>query len=133
MRGSLQERNNKYYAVFRVNGKQKWVNLQIPTTRGNKRRAEQALNNLLVQYNSNPNMFDKIGFADYIAKWLDNVKNSVDTITYDGYKQYAEKHIIPYFKEKIWHYKMLKYLILRDIIIIRLLLADLTARQEAYL
>lgn len=42
MRGSLVEKSGKYYAVFRVNGKQKWVNLQIETKGNNKRRAERA-------------------------------------------------------------------------------------------
>ena len=100
MKGSLQERSGKYNAVFRVNGKQKWVNLNIPTTRGNKRKAETALNKLLSEYEKNPNMFDKIDFTDYIQKWLDGVKNSVDIITYEGYKHSVEKHIIPYFTEK---------------------------------
>ena len=29
MRGSLQKKGGKYYAVFRVNKKQKWINLYI--------------------------------------------------------------------------------------------------------
>ena len=99
MRGSLQEKNNKYYAVFRVNGKQKWVNLNISTKRGNKRKAEERMKEILVEYDSNPGMFEKIPLSDYICKWLKTVKNQVDAVTYTGYKQYAEKHIIPYFKD----------------------------------
>ena len=100
MKGSLQIKSNHYYCVFRVNGKQIWESTGIKVKKGNKRKAEQALTNLLAEYSRNPNMFDKIEFTDYIKKWLANVKNSVDTITYEGYKQYAEKHIIPYFSEK---------------------------------
>lgn len=100
MKGSLQEKSGKYYAVFRVNGKQKWVNLQISTSRGNKRKAETALSELITQYNNNPNIFDRVLFTDYIKKWLKKVKSNVDIVTYEGYRQYAEKHIIPYFESK---------------------------------
>lgn len=37
-------------------------------------------------------------FTDYIETWLEKAENRVDIVTYEGYKQYAEKHIIPYFK-----------------------------------
>ena len=70
MRGSLQKKGGKYYAVFRVNKKQKWINLCIDAKKGNKREAEAALTRLLAEYNENPNMFDKIDFVGYIKKWL---------------------------------------------------------------
>ena len=75
MRGSLQARSGAYYAVFRVNGKQLWKNLGIPTSRGNKRRAEAALNKLLAEYSENPNMFNKIEFSDYINRWLEKSRS----------------------------------------------------------
>ena len=54
MTGSLQEKNNKFYAVLNFkdsNGKrvQKWISLNLPV-KGNKRKAEVMLNDLLVQY-----------------------------------------------------------------------------------
>ena len=54
MTGSLQEKNNKFYAVLNFkdsNGKrvQKWISLNLPV-KGNKRKAEAMLNDLLVQY-----------------------------------------------------------------------------------
>ena len=51
MRGSLQKKGGKYYAVFRVNKKQKWINLCIDAKKGNKREAEAALTRLLAEYN----------------------------------------------------------------------------------
>ncbi|MCD8391150.1 MAG: site-specific integrase [Firmicutes bacterium] len=98
MKGSLQEKGGKYYAVFRINGKQKWVNTGIEVKKGNKRKAEAKMTEILVQYNSNPNIVDKMPFTDYINLWLKQVKNKVDTVTYEGYMQYARKHIIPYFE-----------------------------------
>lgn len=100
MNGSLQEKGGKYYAVLRVNGKQKWVNLQIPTTKGNKRKATKALEELCLEYEDNPVMFDETDFIQYAYKWLENAKNNIDVITYEGYKSYLEKHILPYFKGK---------------------------------
>lgn len=55
---------------------------------------------LVAQYKKNPNMFIKIDFVQYIHKWLKEIKSQVDTVTYEGYLQYAEKHIIPYFEDK---------------------------------
>ena len=100
MNGSLQEKGGKYYADLRVNGKQKWVNLQIPTTKGNKRKATKALEELCLEYEDNPVMFDETDFTQYAYKWLENAKNNIDVITYEGYKSYLEKHILPYFKGK---------------------------------
>ncbi len=100
MKGSLQIKSNKYYAVFRVNGKIKWHNLNVEAKRGNKRKAEEAMSKLLVQYSENSKMFGKIKFTEYIKLWLDEVKNQIDIITHEGYTQYAEKHIIPYFEKK---------------------------------
>ena len=53
MKGCLQEKSGKYYAVFTVHGKKKWVNLQIPTTKGNKRKAELKMSELAVEYGRN--------------------------------------------------------------------------------
>lgn len=83
-----------------MNGKQKWIGLNIPTTRGNKRKAEAVLNELIVQYSKNPSSLEKVKFTDYIEQWLRKVKDTVDIVAYEGYFQYATKHIIPYFKAK---------------------------------
>ena len=100
MKGSLQVKSNKYYAVFRIDGKTKWHSLGIEAKRGNKRKAEFAMTELITKYCENPNLFNKIQFANYIKEWLVCVKKQVDIITYEGYRQYAERHIIPYFEEK---------------------------------
>lgn len=100
MRGSLQKKGGKYYAVFRVNKKQKWINLCIDAKKGNKREAEAALTRLLAEYNENPNMFDKIDFVGYIKKWLKEVITQVDIITYEEYKIRYGKPFNPVFWTK---------------------------------
>lgn len=98
--GSLQVKNGKYYAVLRINGKQKWINLNIEEKKGNKRKAEQALSETILMYSENPSLADKINFHEYIKEWLKSVRPQVDIITYEGYKQCIDNHISPYFEDK---------------------------------
>ncbi len=99
MRGSLQERNGIYHVYYRLNGKQKSKSLGISVKGNHKREAERAKDEFLRSLEENPHMLDKVNFVDYIKSWLDNVKNSIDIITYEGYHQYATKHIIPFFSQ----------------------------------
>ena len=69
-----------YYAVFRINGKQKWVNLQIPTKGHNKRKAEEALQNVLFEYSNNPNLANDMLFTDYLDIWLKDIKPLVKEV-----------------------------------------------------
>lgn len=99
MKGCLQSKGKNYYAVIPVNGKRKWINLHIPTEKGNKRKAEQAMNQLVNEYYNNRDMFNKIDFVVFARKWLKYVSKHVDEITYIGYTQYVEKHIIPFYEQ----------------------------------
>lgn len=100
MKGCLQEKGGKYYAILSIDGKKKWVNLQIPTSKGNKRKAEQKMGELVLEYSHNRTMFTHTRFTDLALEWLSYIKPHVDTVTYQGYEQYVKKHIIPYFKPK---------------------------------
>lgn len=99
MTGSLQIKSGKYYAVLRINGKQKWINLNIEAKRGNRKDAEIAMAKAISAADDNPNSFEKTDFAEYMKLCLKDVKKHIDIVTYEGYKQYTEKHIIPYYKE----------------------------------
>lgn len=100
MKGCLQEKSGKYYAVLSINGKKKWINLQIPASKGNKRRAEQRMSELVLEYSNNNTMFMQNEFSELALDWLHYIKAHVDTVTYQGYEQYVKKHIVPYFKPK---------------------------------
>ncbi len=100
IRGSLQERNGIYHVYYRLNGKQKSKSLGISVKGNHKREAERAKDEFLRSLEENPHMLDKVSFVDYIKAWLISVENTVDTKTYDSYKQYANGHIIPYFMDK---------------------------------
>ena len=97
VRGSLQPKNGIWQAVLYFDGKYKWKSTGIKVKRGNKRKAEERLAEIIAEYDSNPSLFEKIDFIQYIDKWLRTVKTQVDTITYEGYFSYVEKHIKPYF------------------------------------
>lgn len=102
MTGSLQIKNGKYYAVLNFHNRdgkrvQKWFNLNLPV-RGNRRRAEESLQQLLVTYQ---------GYADiepmntmlsrHVANWLEANRPKIAVTTYDQYCNILRKHIAPYF------------------------------------
>lgn len=103
MTGSLQTKNGKYYAVINttdINGnrKQKWISTGFET-KGNKKRAEQFLRDKLKEFELQENLIQTdILFSDYIAHWLEKSKIRLDKITYQGYANIANAHIIPYFR-----------------------------------
>ena len=99
MRGCLQSKGKNYYAVISDKGKRKWINLHIPTDKGNKRKAEQAMNQIVNEYYNNKDIFNKIDFVVFARKWLNYASKHVDEVTYTGYAQYVEQHIIPFFEQ----------------------------------
>ena len=102
MTGSLQIKNENYYAVLNFRDKsgkrvQKWFNLNMPV-KGNKRRAEVALTELLVQYQGyeaiEPMM---LLLSQHIAQWLEANRPNIAVTTYDQYCNILNNHIRPYF------------------------------------
>lgn len=105
MTGSLQQKNGKYYAVINLtdqNGKrkQKWIPTGLEV-KGNKRKAEQFLRDKLKEYEDKENVIStEILFSEYVLRWLDRKRTSIDEVTYQGYKTIVRAHIVPYFKTK---------------------------------
>lgn len=105
MTGSLQTKNGKYYAVINLidqNGKrkQKWISTRLEV-KGNKRKAEQFLRDKLKEYEDKENVIPtEILFSEYVLRWLDRKRTSIDEVTYQGYKTMVHAHIVPYFKAK---------------------------------
>lgn len=105
MTGSLQEKNGKFYAVlnFRDNtGKrvQKWINLNLPL-RGNKRKAEAMLQELITQYQG----FEAIEpintlLSKHIAAWIEFDRPHISVTTYNQYVNMLTLHIAPYFDSR---------------------------------
>ena len=102
MTGSLQIKNENYYAVLNFRDKsgkrvQKWFNLNMPA-KGNKRKAEMALAELLVQYQGyeaiEPMM---LLLSQHIGQWLEANRPNIAVTTYDQYCNILNNHIRPYF------------------------------------
>lgn len=75
MTGSLQVKNDIYYAVLNFRDKegkrkQKWVSTGLEV-KGNKRKAEQMLNELKAQFNESDYIEPhKVLLCDFIQEWI---------------------------------------------------------------
>lgn len=102
MTGSLQIKNEKFYIVLNIteNGKrkQKWIATGLPT-KGNKRKAEKCLHEILSNYNTTGQPAN-ILFADQIRLWLKHAQRRVDPVTFQGYELMASTQVIPFFEER---------------------------------
>ncbi|MDD4275942.1 MAG: tyrosine-type recombinase/integrase [Clostridia bacterium] len=85
--------------------KHKWVSTGL-TDKGNKRKAEEKLNEILREYegleiekNLNTNTKSKLLFSDYLLNWFLNLKGQIEEITYEGY-QHNVNEMVEYFKAK---------------------------------
>lgn len=102
MTGSLQTKNNIYYAVINLydeNGKRKpkWISTGY-STRGNKKKAEKFLKDKITEYELNQGLVkNDILFSDYIRKWLKDSAIRVDEVTLQSYEATAKAHVLPYF------------------------------------
>jgi len=104
--GSLQIKNDKYYAMLNlyVDGKRKpkWIPLGLPV-RGNKRAAEAELKQLIDKYEKqsnaqkNPECADVL-LADYLQNWLVMVKPTISTATHQSYKNMVNARLDRYFR-----------------------------------
>lgn len=106
--GSLHIRNNRYQAVlsFCQDGtwKTKWKSTRVKAIKGNKKKAEARLVEIIDNFKeeiNNDNIEDeKILFIDYMKKWLNMIKASVEETTYHGYKGIINGKMSDYFQNK---------------------------------
>lgn len=105
MTGSLQEKNGKLYAVLNFRdeeGKraQKWIPLHLPV-KGNKRKAEVMLQELLLQYQGLDNIEPiNMPLSRFIANWIEYDRPHISMTTYNQYINMLNSHLIPYFDSK---------------------------------
>ena len=105
MTGSLQIKGDKYYAVLNFkdqDGKrvQKWISLDL-TVKGNKRKAEARLNELLVEYQG-IEFIEPMNtlLSKHIAAWIEADRPKITVTTYNQYVNMLQLHIAPYFDQK---------------------------------
>jgi integrase len=106
--GCIQTKKGRanYYIVlssYDDNGNRvrKWVYTDIPVKGDNKRRINKRLDETLTEYNgTGVDICKDIYFADYVSEWLENMKHSIESSTYDAYKLNVDNRIVPFFKPK---------------------------------
>ncbi|MBQ1412938.1 MAG: site-specific integrase [Clostridia bacterium] len=113
--GSIQMKNNKYYAVINLKDehgyrKQKWIYTEIDVTKGSKKQAERILHQILEEYTQKAEEeamrqehkgepYADMKVAEYFRQWLEKIKQEVTPNTYRSYYGNMTNHIIPYFEE----------------------------------
>lgn len=101
MTGSLQIKNNKYYAVLnlKIDGKrkQKWIDTEL-TVKSTKKERDKKLREIITYYENNTKLLTSTDlFTDYLTLWLKETKIKVDYVTYQHYESEVNTHIYPYF------------------------------------
>jgi len=108
--GRLVERNGKYHAVLYFRDKNKKEKQIWRSTgydiKGNKKKAEVKLKELEEEFRHleycepEPIINDdnKLLFTEAVKQWLKNKQNKIERSTWEGYKNYIDSHIIPYFE-----------------------------------
>lgn len=99
MAGSLVVKGNKYYAKFRVNGKQKLLATGVNVKGNNKRKAESVLKELILQYEGIDLNKENILFLSFIDTWLKDIKLLIKPSTWESYDKTISGKIKPYFSE----------------------------------
>lgn len=102
MTGSLQVKNDKFYAVLNFKNQQgkraqKWISLNL-SVKGNNRRAEILLNELLIQYQGIETIEPmNTLLTKHVAAWIEMDQPYIARTTYDQYINILNNHIAPYF------------------------------------
>ena len=103
--GYLREKKGRYYAVINLyDSDGKRIQKSHATglvVKNNKRKAEQFLKKLCVEYDTKKlRFYSNIKVSDYFKQWLVTIQNEVRANTFRSYKGNMERHIIPYFEKK---------------------------------
>ena len=109
MTATLQIKKNRpnYYVLIRYQDeqtgkeRQKWVTTDISVKGNNKRKADARLKEVLAEYTSQKIDLSKdILFTVFIKEWLENMKPSIEAVTYDTYRLIIYNQIIPFYELK---------------------------------
>lgn len=110
MTGRLHIRNGQYVIILNLKDeatgkyKTKWISTGFPE-KGNKRRAEQLLNETIAKYANAPQETPEnpepqgMTMAELIREWLEVKKITVRATSYEAYRITAESQVIPYFEK----------------------------------
>ena len=107
--GHLQEKNDFYYIVLSYKDaagkrKTKWEATGLSIKR-NKKKAEALLlerrrNFMVPTAPAEIRLDDDILFSDFMLKWLEVTKSTIQITTYASYQGMVERVIVPYFRKR---------------------------------
>lgn len=84
--------------------KPKWISTGLKDVRGNKKKADEILQQLRREYSEKLENKDKPGsdmlFGDFMVFWLSTVKAGIKPTTYSGYHSNVNNVIAPYFNNE---------------------------------
>lgn len=95
-----------YYVVLDYrddlgNRKKKWITTDIPIKGNNKRKAEERRKDVLTEYEQkNIDLSKEVLFTVFIKHWLENLRPSIENVTYDTYRLIIYNQIVPFFEPK---------------------------------
>jgi len=108
MTGSYTAKKGRpfYYIVLNYvddTGKQKrpWIKTDIPVKGDNKNRVKARLKEVLAEYETQKIDLGKdVLFTVFLKEWLENLRPSIEAVTYDTYRLIVYNQIIPFFEAK---------------------------------
>ena len=119
--GCLQQKNGYYYVLLylKVDGKRKvkWISTKLPVSGTSERKAKRAFDEIRSQFEKEyeeqlqreeqERILEqtvphdaRLEFSDYMNKWLNSVRSTIATATYQSYANMLKACIIPYFEPR---------------------------------
>lgn len=103
MTGCVAERNGVYYvrlSYYDRNHKRrdKFISTGL-SGRGAKKKATAMVEQLIEKYKYLEKSDHPSKMADYLIMWKNLRKSEVAETTYDGYRTYIDRHLVPYFRD----------------------------------
>ena len=105
MTANLFEKNKRYHVMLTWyedgRRKRKSIATGISVSGNNKRKANEARDDIFNEWKEKIiDNYQDILFSDYLKRWLETVKHSIDETTYSSYKATIYNQINPYFAKR---------------------------------
>ena len=119
--GCLQQKNGFYYVLLylKIDGKRKvkWISTKLPVDGTSERKAKRAFDEIRSQFEKEYEeqlqreeqerilaqtvpSDAQLEFSAYMDKWLNSVRSTIATATYQSYANMLRARIIPYFEPR---------------------------------
>ena len=131
MTATVRTKNGRpnYYITIRGfkdgtgKNKDRWISTDIPIKGNNKRKAEEFRKKVLAEHEKMDELYNEITatgmdvlFDIYLYSWLEDLKQSIDIVTYDTYRLIVHNQLIPFFSPKCLKLKDVTSLHIQDYI-----------------